>query len=40
MCTFIYITTVGKTPKHERVCATAGHEMHSEIYADEQWRAN
>lgn len=37
MCNFIYITTIGKVAEHERVCANAGHKMHSDKFIDSQW---
>lgn len=39
MCEYIFITTVGENPEHERVCVTMNHEQHSDVFVDGDWRA-
>jgi len=38
MCQFIYITEEGTTIRHERVCATDGHDQHTDEYVNGEWK--
>ena len=38
MCRFIYISTAGQVPEHERICALAGYDCHTDVYEEDVWR--
>lgn len=37
MCEYIFISTVGENPEHERVCVTMNHDRHSDRLIDNMW---
>ena len=39
MCEYIFISTVGKNPEHERICVTMNHGMHEDVFFNGEWVA-